>query len=93
MKILKEYINENLVKGFIRVLVLPVKSLMLFVLKKNRTKRLYINYWKINEITVKNRYLLLLANKLRDKLQRVKIFIKLDLRGVYNLIRIKEGEE
>jgi len=68
LRILKEYINENLAKGFIRVLVLLVKSLMLFIPKKNRIKRLYINYRKINKITVKNRYLLLLANKLRDKL-------------------------
>ena len=68
LRILKEYINENLAKGFIRVLVLLVKSLMLFIPKKNRIKRLYINYRKINKITVNNRYLLLLANKLRDKL-------------------------
>ena len=37
--------------------------------------------------------MLLLANELRDRLVNAKIIIKLDLRGVYNLIRIKEGEE
>jgi len=44
LKTLKEYINENLVKGFIRVLILSVESLILFILKKNGIKRLYINY-------------------------------------------------
>ena len=68
LRTLKEYINENLAKGFIRVLVLLAKSLILFILKKNKTKRLYINYRKINEITIKDYYLLLLADKLRDRL-------------------------
>jgi len=68
LKTLKEYIDENLAKGFIRVLILLAGSLILFVPKKNKIKRLYIDYQKINEITIKDYYLLLLANKLRDKL-------------------------
>jgi len=66
---------------------------MLFVLKKDKIKRLYIDYRKINEITIKDRYLLSLADKLRDKLQGAKIFTKLDLRGAYNLVRIKKGKK
>ena len=31
--------------------------------------------------------------ELQDQLGKAKIFTKLDLRGAYNLIRIKEGEE
>ena len=54
LRTFKEYINENLAKGFIRVLVLLVGSLILFVPKKDKTKRLYIDYRKINEITVKD---------------------------------------
>jgi hypothetical protein len=44
-------------------------------------------------VTVKDKYTLLLANKLQDRLYSVKIFTKLDLRGAFNLIRIREGEE
>ena len=43
-KTLKEYINENLKKGFIKLLNSLIRSLVLFVLKKNRKKRLYIDY-------------------------------------------------
>jgi hypothetical protein len=35
---------------------------------------------------MKDRYALLLINELKDKLNGVKVFIKLDLREVYNLI-------
>ena len=41
---LKEYINTNLKKGFIRLLTLLVGSLVLLILKKDRIKQLYINY-------------------------------------------------
>ena len=54
LKTLKEYIDENLAKGFIRALASPAGSLVLFVPKKDETKRLYIDYRKINEITVKD---------------------------------------
>ena len=38
-------------------------------------------------------YKLLNINKLRDRLQGVKWFTKLDIRGAYNLIRIIKGYE
>ena len=31
--------------------------------------------------------------ELQDQLRKAKVFTKLDLRGAYNLIRMKEGEE
>jgi hypothetical protein len=80
-------------KGFIRRSELPTGYLVLFVLKKNGKLRPYINFRRLNEITIKNRYLLLNIRELRDRLAYAEIFIALDLRGAYNLIRIKEGEE
>ena len=80
-------------KGFIRLLTLLIRSLVLFIPKKDSKKRLYINYRKLNIITIKDYYILPLVNKLRDRLYRAKVFTKLDLKGVYNLIYIKEGKE
>ena len=91
--ILKEYINENLKKGFIRLLSLLVRSPVLFIPKKDKKKRLYINYWKLNTIIIKDYYILLLVNKLRNRLNGIKVFIKLDLYRIYNLIWIKKGKE
>jgi hypothetical protein len=44
LKLLKEYINDNLKKGFIRPSKSPIGSLMLWVPKKDRSKRPYVDY-------------------------------------------------
>ena len=48
---------------------------------------------KVEQYYDKERYLLLNINELRDKLTKVKYFIKFDLREVYTLIRIKAKEK
>jgi hypothetical protein len=65
----------------------------MFVPKKNKKLQLCVNFWKLNDITIKNRYLLPNISELQDRLAYTKIFTALDLRGAYNLIRIKKGEE
>jgi hypothetical protein len=90
---LREYLDENLKKGFIRPSTSPAGSPVLLVPKKDGKKRLCVDYRKLNAITIKDRYALPLADELRDRLVGAKMFTKLDLRGAYNLIRMKEGEE
>jgi hypothetical protein len=91
--ILKEYIDENLEKGFIRPSTSSAASPILFVPKKDGKLRLCVDYRQLNSITIKDRYALPLINELHDRLRGAKIFTTLDMRGAYNLIRIKEGEE
>ena len=43
-QVLKEFVKENLYKGYIKLLQLLVGYLVLFILKKNRKLRMYINY-------------------------------------------------
>ena len=50
--------DENLEKGFIRRSESLAGLLILFVLKKDGLLRLYVDYRKLNDITIKNRYLL-----------------------------------
>jgi hypothetical protein len=90
---LKTYINVNVKKGFIRKSELPAGFLVMFVPKKNGKLRLCVDFWKLNDMTIKNRYPLPNISELRDRLAYAKIFTVLDLRGAYNLIRMKEGEE
>ncbi|OCK91094.1 uncharacterized protein K441DRAFT_576358, partial [Cenococcum geophilum 1.58] len=59
-------LNKNLSKGFIRPNQLLTGALILFVLKLDRTIRLYIDYCGLNKIIIKNRYLLLLISKMLD---------------------------
>jgi hypothetical protein len=52
-----------------------------------------VDYRGLNKITKKNRYPLPLISSLLDRLRTGKIFTKLDLRGAYNLLRIRPGDE
>jgi hypothetical protein len=80
---LKEYIKTNLARGFIRESQLLVRYPILFVPKPDGTKRLYVDYRKLNNITIKNRYALLLIKELKDQLFKVTIYTKLDLPEAY----------
>jgi hypothetical protein len=65
---LKEHIKELLEKGFIR----PSSSLweapVIFVPKNDGTQRLCVDYHALNEVTVKNKYLLPRIDELFDQL-------------------------
>jgi hypothetical protein len=62
---LQKYINKILAKGFIRELSLLASTLIFFLPKPEDIKeRLIIDYRKLNIITIKNRYSLLLVSKL-----------------------------
>ena len=93
LKVLKEYINESIKKGIIRESISLVEALIFFIGKKDRGIRPIINYRGLNNIIIKDQYILLLVDELRDYLEKAKIFIQIDLKGVYNLIRIVKGEE
>jgi len=81
---LKEFIQENLYKGYIRPLQLLTGYPVLFILKKNRKLRMCINYRQLNSITRKNRYFLPLISEIQDRIGNAKIFTKIDLRWVYH---------
>ena len=90
---LDEYLDENLRKGYIRPSTSPAGYPILFVPKKNGKMRMCVDYRQLNDITIKNRYPLPLISELRDRLHGANYFTTLDLKGAYNLIRIKEGDE
>ena len=52
-----------------------------------------VDYRGFNKITVKNQYPLPPISGLFDQLSQAKIYTKIDLRGAYNLVRIKAGDE
>jgi hypothetical protein len=64
-KLLREYLDENLAKGFIRESASPAIVSIFFVPKKGDKKgRPVIDYRKLNAITIKDRYPLPLASEL-----------------------------
>ena len=93
LETLRNYLDKNLKKNFIRKAKTIAEFFILFILKKDEKLRLCVNYRKLNTITIKNKYSLPNIKKLQDHLAEIKQFIKLDLYGTYNLIKIKEDDE
>ena len=90
---LQEYLEENLWKEFIWESQSSARYSILFVLKSDGSLRLCVDYWALNNITVKNSYLLPLISELQDQFQGVQWFTKFDISGAFNQIRIKEGDK
>jgi len=90
---LKELLEENLSKRFIRASFSPMASPILFVKKTDVSLRLCVDYGGLNEGTIKNCYPLPLLQETLKWLSKAKYFTTLDIRSVYNLVRMAEGEE
>ncbi|GKU09172.1 unnamed protein product, partial [Fusarium langsethiae] len=90
---LKEYLEEELRKGNIRESSSAAGFPVMFVPKKNGKLRLVVDYRRLNALTIKDRTPLPLITELKDRLQGKQVFTALDLKGAYNLIRIKKGDE
>jgi hypothetical protein len=85
---LKEHIKELLEKGFIRPSSSPWGIPMIFVLKKDGTQRLCMDYHALNEVTVKNKYPLPRIDDLFDQLRGACVFSKINLRSGYHQLKI-----
>ncbi|SOV08288.1 uncharacterized protein UDID_17342 [Ustilago sp. UG-2017a] len=93
LKTLREYLEENLAKGFISPSDSPAASPILSVKKKDGSLRLCVNYRGLNQITIRNCYPLPLIDELLDRLCKARFFTRIDLRGAYKLLRIAKGDE
>ena len=66
---------------------------MFFVWKKDGTQQPVINYWKLNEIMIKDSYPLPHINKMMDHIHRSEFFTKFNLKLGYNQIHIQPGDK
>ena len=89
----KEYLLENLHKGFIVLSNTPFASPVLFVSKLNGSLYFYVDYRKLNSITCKDQYPLPLIDKTLARISNTKIFTKLDIRQVFYRIRLDPSAE
>ena len=88
-----EYINNSLAAGIIPPSSSHAGAGFLFVDKKDKSLRPWIDYRGLNDVTIKNRYPLPLISSAFELLQGASLFTKLDLRNAYHLVRIREGDE
>jgi hypothetical protein len=68
---LKKHIKKLLEKGFIQPRSSPWGAHVIFVPKNDGTQRLCVDYRALNEVTVKNKYLLPRIDNLFDQLHGV----------------------
>jgi hypothetical protein len=87
---LKEHIKELLEKGFIYPSSFSWGAPMIFVLKMDGTQRLCVDYRALNEVTVKNKYLLPRIDGLFDQLHGTCVFSKIILRSGYQQLKVRE---
>jgi hypothetical protein len=59
----RKYIDKGLRKGYIRELDSPI-GYLLYIVLKGEEYRVYVDYRGLNDITIKNSYLLPLIHKL-----------------------------
>ena len=70
-----------------------IRAPILFILKKNKGFRLYIDYYRLNTVIIKNRYLLPLITEIFNRLNSFKWFTKLNLKNVYYRLHINSGDK
>ena len=68
LKSLKAYIKNNLANSFIKPFKSLARACIFFDKKPDNSLRLYIDYQGLNNLTIKNWYLLLLVRKSLDQL-------------------------
>jgi len=90
---LRQYLDNVLAKEWIKHFVSSTDASILFILKKNDSLCLCINYQDLNKITVKNRHSLSLISETLDRLNKVKQFTKLNLKNAYHCLRIQREDE
>jgi hypothetical protein len=57
---------------------------VLFVVKKDRTQRMFVDYRSLNEVTIKNKYPLPRIEDLFDQMKGASVFSKIDLISGYH---------
>jgi len=87
------FLEENLHTEQIRPSKSPMIAPVFFIKKKDGLLQLVQDYWALNSMMVKNKYLLPLVSKLVSQLHGARYFTKLDVYWGFNNICIKPRDE
>lgn len=92
-RVVRDYIEEMLGKGFIRPSTSQFASPVLCVSKPGGGIRVCVDYRALNELTVKNRNTPPLIQETLSRISGSTVFSKFDVIAAFNEIRVREGDE
>jgi hypothetical protein len=92
LKELKKQLTELQEAGYIRPSSSPWGAPVLFVQKKDGSQRMCVDYRSLNDVTVKNKYLLPHIEDLFDQMRGARVFSKIDLRSGYHQMKIRPSD-
>jgi len=86
---IEKLVKEMLVNGVIQHNISLFASSILLVKKKYSSWRFCVDYWQLNKLTIKNKFLIPLIDNLMDELHGSQYFSKLDLKSKYHQVRMQ----
>jgi RNase H-like domain found in reverse transcriptase/Reverse transcriptase (RNA-dependent DNA polymerase)/Integrase zinc binding domain/Integrase core domain len=89
----KEYLMDNLNKGFIVNSDSPFASPILFVRKSDGSLRFCVDYRKLNSLTRNDPFPIPRIDELLSRVTKAKVFTKLDIRQAFHRIRMDPESE
>jgi hypothetical protein len=92
LKELKKQLTELQEAGYIRPSSSRWGASVLFVQKKDGTQRMCVDYRSLNDVTVKNKYLLPRIEDLFDQMRGARVFSKIDLQSGYHQMKIRPSD-
>ena len=92
LRVLCEYLDDALAKGWIQHSVSSAGSLILFIPKRDGSLWLCVDYQGLNKKMIKNHHSLSLIDETLNCLVRFYYFMKLDLKDAYHWIQIAERD-
>ena len=79
LQFVKKFLEEHLKKGFIKASSAPYLSRIMLAAKFKESIRFYIDYRRLNELTKKDAYPILLIKKTLAQLKNAKVFTKINI--------------
>jgi hypothetical protein len=92
LKGLNKQLTELQEAGYIRPSSSPCGASVLFVQKKDGSQRMCVDYKSLNDVTVKNKYMLPRIEDLFDQMRGARVFSKIDLRSDYHQMKIRPSD-